>query len=127
MHSSLNTSSGRPNALDVFFSVFFLLFSLFLKSLKLQSRLCRDAGESDTSHLGLWSVGRGEKNRLLVSNMSRTWCKYLLSQEQAVRRRHFVGIRPCGGKFRKTLDSSVVQADKCDVSRRDRGRGKIAV
>jgi hypothetical protein len=41
------------------------------------SRLCRCAGESDTRHLGLWSVGRGEENRLLIANMSRIWCSYL--------------------------------------------------
>lgn len=34
-------------------------------------RLCRDAEGSDTSHLGMWSVGRGEENRLLLVNMSR--------------------------------------------------------
>jgi len=33
------------------------------------SRLCRDAGGSDARHLGLWSVGRGEEDRLLGENM----------------------------------------------------------
>lgn len=45
--------------------------------LKIVSHVCRCAGESDTSHLGLWSVGRGEENRLLIVNMSRVWCIYL--------------------------------------------------
>jgi hypothetical protein len=32
-------------------------------------RLCRDAVGSDTRHLGMWSVGRGEEVRLLCENM----------------------------------------------------------
>jgi len=54
-------------------SLLFLVFFGFLRRLRSesQSRLCRDAGESDTRHLGLWSVGRGEENRLLLENMSK--------------------------------------------------------
>lgn len=39
-------------------------------------------GGSDASHLGLWSVGRGEENRLLIANMSRVWCFYLRSENR---------------------------------------------
>jgi len=52
-----------------------------------RSRVCRDAGKSDTRHLGLWSVGRGEENRLLIANMSRMWCFYLRSENRASKSR----------------------------------------
>lgn len=44
-------------------------------------RLCRDAWESEACHLGMWSVGRGEENRLLFANMSKVF-----GEVQTVRR-----------------------------------------
>lgn len=56
-----------PVAGDVF--LVFLQLSVWRKTAS-QSRLCRDAGEDDTRHLGLWSVGRGKED-LLAENMSK--------------------------------------------------------
>lgn len=51
-----------------------LFVSCFLNG----SRLCRGAGEGDTRHLGMWSVGGREDIRLLLENMSSACVSSLL-------------------------------------------------
>lgn len=64
------------------------------------------ARQSDTRHLGLWSVGRGEENRLLLENMS----KELANISRSGSGTKVVGI-DLDGRVWMALDASVVQAE----------------
>lgn len=81
-----------------------LVFSFLLRQAS-QSRLCRDAGESDTRHLGLWSVGRGKENRL-SENMSKDLVYRSPEENRASKSQIDFGV-----SWGVLEDSSVVQAE----------------